>query len=181
MGSSRCVAHGFHLPASLRSRPLPGFHATMGALTPARRLFGSLEHEHRLLSPRSPCFTHTPLDPIPSPTTTPRPRRRFRHATPQLDWAGPSRVWASPFAQQARRRRQAESRSSSYGPVVHLPLLPTPPRGDAVTFGYRPESVCLKRTCTSLNDVRSQARRPRRPAQPAACDQNETRKTQTDQ
>src|SRR5258708_40267184 len=33
-------------------------------------------------------------------------------------------------------RRQAESRSSSYGRVVHLPLLPPPPHGDAVTFGY---------------------------------------------
>jgi len=32
----------------------------------------------------------------------------------------------------------------------HLQLLSTPPRGDAVAFGYRPESVCLKRTFTSL-------------------------------
>src|SRR5262245_16273732 len=32
-------------------------------------------------------------------------------------------------------RRQAESRSSSDGRVVHLPLLPPPPRGDAGTFG----------------------------------------------
>ena len=34
--------------------------------------------------------------------------------------------------------------------VIHLRLLPTPPRGDAVTIGYRPESVYLKRTSTSL-------------------------------
>jgi hypothetical protein len=47
---------------------------------------------------------------------------------------------------------QAESSSSSYGLVSHLRLLPTPPRGDAVTFGFRPESVCLKRICTSLNE-----------------------------
>ncbi|MEW6114819.1 MAG: hypothetical protein AB1664_21980, partial [Thermodesulfobacteriota bacterium] len=33
---------------------------------------------------------------------------------------------------------------------VHLLLLPTPPRGDAVTVGYRPEKVYLERTCTSL-------------------------------
>ena len=33
-------------------------------------------------------------------------------------------------------RRQAESRSLSYGRVVHLPLLSTLPRGNAVTFGY---------------------------------------------
>jgi hypothetical protein len=29
-------------------------------------------------------------------------------------------------------------------------LLSTPPRGDAVTVGYRPEKVYLERTCTSL-------------------------------
>ena len=38
----------------------------------------------------------------------------------------------------------------AYGLVVHLQLLPTSPRDDAVTFGYRPESVCLERTLTSL-------------------------------
>jgi len=44
----------------------------------------------------------------------------------------------------------AESSSSSYGLVIHLLLLPTPPLGDAVAFSFRPESVCLKRTSTSL-------------------------------
>jgi hypothetical protein len=33
-------------------------------------------------------------------------------------------------------RHPAESRSSSYGPRLRFRLLPTPPRGDAVTFGY---------------------------------------------
>ena len=47
---------------------------------------------------------------------------------PSVNWASP--IWAgSP-------RRQAESSSLSYGLVVHLPLLSTSPRGDAVTFGY---------------------------------------------
>ena len=32
-------------------------------------------------------------------------------------------------------------------------LLPTPPRGDAVTLGYRPENVYLERTCTSWSDT----------------------------
>jgi len=45
---------------------------------------------------------------------------------------------------------QAESGSSSYGLLIHFPLLPTPPRGDAVTFSYRPESACLERTSTIL-------------------------------
>jgi hypothetical protein len=58
---------------------------------------------------------------------------------------------------------QAESSSSSYGLVSHLRLLSTPPHGDAVTFGFRPESVCLKRICTSLNECahgRTERRRP---------------------
>ena len=33
--------------------------------------------------------------------------------------------------------QDAETGSLTYGPIVRLQLLPTPPRGDAVTFGYR--------------------------------------------
>ena len=36
------------------------------------------------------------------------------------------------------------------GLVVHLQLLSTSPRGDAVTFGYGPENVCPEWTCTTL-------------------------------
>src|SRR4029077_11725811 len=45
---------------------------------------------------------------------------------------------------------QAETGLSSYGLLFHLLLLSTSPRGDAVTIGYRPECVYLKRTRTSL-------------------------------
>lgn len=45
--------------------------------------------------------------------------------------------WTSPFLGQARRESPAESRSSSYGLVSHLRLLPTSPRGDAVTIGLQ--------------------------------------------
>ena len=38
---------------------------------------------------------------------------------------------------QARRTLTAETGSLSYGLVVHLLLLSTPPHGDAVTVGYR--------------------------------------------
>ena len=38
---------------------------------------------------------------------------------------------------QARQTHKAETSFSAYGLVIHLQLLPTPPRGDAVTFGYR--------------------------------------------
>jgi hypothetical protein len=39
----------------------------------------------------------------------------------------------------------------SYGLVVHLLLLSTTHCCVAVAFGYRPESVCLEKTFTSLN------------------------------
>jgi len=37
------------------------------------------------------------------------------------------------------------------GPAIRLTMLPTPPHGDAVSFGYRTENVSLKRTSTSLS------------------------------
>jgi hypothetical protein len=46
--------------------------------------------------------------------------------------------------------RPAEPSSSSYGRVVLLRLLSTLIHVNAVTFGFRPESVCLERTSTSL-------------------------------
>jgi hypothetical protein len=50
----------------------------------------------------------------------------------------------------ARRGRTAVSSSLSYGLVVHLLLLPTTHHCVAVAFSYRPESVYLERTFTSL-------------------------------
>jgi hypothetical protein len=63
------------------------------------------------------------------------------HATPQRDAlpGSPGPDFASRW--QDRRMPPAESRSSSYGRVVHLRLLPTPPRGGAVTIGYRSTSA----------------------------------------
>ena len=51
---------------------------------------------------------------------------------------------------QARQTARPNRVHNSYGLVVLLQLLPTPPHDDAVTFRYRPESVYLKRTHTSL-------------------------------
>src|SRR5438132_13107026 len=76
-------------------------------------------------------------------------RRRF--ITLPLSANGlPSRVPDFTFRSQARHLHPAVSSSSSYGLVVHLLLLPTTHRCVAVTFSYRPESVCLERTSTSL-------------------------------
>jgi hypothetical protein len=58
----------------------------------------------------------------------------------------------------------AESSSLSYGRAVHFQLLPTSPRDDAVTFCFRPESVYLKRTFTSL--TKSAFRRTAQPGKP---------------
>jgi len=58
-------------------------------------------------------------------------------------------------------QRPAESRSLSYGPMVHLRLLPTSPHDDAVTFSYRPESACLGMTSTSLIEYTFRRTSPR--------------------
>jgi len=50
----------------------------------------------------------------------------------------------------AESRLHTQRGAQSYGLVILLRLLPTPPHDDAVTFRYRPESVYLKRTYTSL-------------------------------
>ena len=128
---------------SLRSfapRELPRFLATTAALTPARRLFGigclnssrpgqvSLVHvlglshrsvtNHRVRSPMSPCV-------LPTRASGDGFRRQ----------ASPSGCWLAISSGRIV--------FVSYGPTVHLQLLRTPPRGDALTFGYRPESICL--------------------------------------
>src|ERR1700681_4354322 len=54
------------------------------------------------------------------------------------------------FCQQARRHARPNRVRLCCGLVVHLLLLSTSPRGDAVTFGYGPENVCPGRTCTVL-------------------------------
>jgi hypothetical protein len=41
------------------------------------------------------------------------------------------------IAEQARHNGRSNRVHLRYGLIVHLRLLPTPPHGDAVTFGYR--------------------------------------------
>ena len=84
---------------------------------------------------RSPPLTSPYLPIVPSPTTpcapTPLCPPRGRCATTAYRTASGLRhgIAGSP-------QHYAESSSSSYGPTVRLRLLPTPPPGDAVTFGY---------------------------------------------
>ncbi len=126
----------------LAPRALPRFLATMGALTPARRVLrasfrpmnahlfrtglpGSLVatfHAFRHQTPDAPChrFSRCP----PSVTGFPDRFGRF----PGLDFT---------LNPQARRYARPNRVRPSYGLHVRLRLLPTPPHGDAVTFGYQ--------------------------------------------
>jgi hypothetical protein len=100
-------------------RPLP-ICGTMGVLTPAAVHPGG--RYPRLLRTAFPTFHpqthHDALPSFVSPCSTGPVISRLRHKS-----AG------SP-------RHTAESGSLSYGLSVRLRLLPTPPRGDAVTFGF---------------------------------------------
>jgi hypothetical protein len=49
---------------------------------------------------------------------------------------GPCVTWASPLASRLATNVKPNRVHVSYGLIVHLQLLSTPPRGDAVTFGY---------------------------------------------
>src|SRR5258708_14206911 len=62
------------------------------------------------------------------------------------------RLWlaGSPRQQAESSLRRLTGVNLCYGLVVRLRLLPTPPRGDAVTVGYRGARRTPARTCTSL-------------------------------
>ena len=103
---------------------------------------------HPLHSAAQVSSLHVPhLPGSPSPTTPPLPPIAL---APVLSASGASRlrgVWASPFDRWlASRHGRIEfvfpglRRGRLYGLPVHLPLLPTPPRDDAVTVGYRTET-----------------------------------------
>jgi hypothetical protein len=98
---------------------------------------------------RSPRFTRLAFLTIPSPIIR-RVLSQLYHATPQLDRFPLLRGLGFASGMQAHQLRQTESSSSSYGLVVRLLLLPTPPCGDAVALGYGPESVCPEGTFTPL-------------------------------
>ena len=158
------ILHAIHLPASLgstgitplhRRRASPCSFATMDALTPARRLFASL----LLWTMNTVASVRAGLS---DSCTGPSDRSDSNHLTRSAVALSryPSARRTSPraaprglgfvFCQQTRRRVRPNRVHLRCRPVVHLLLLPTPPRGDAVAFGYGPENVCPARTCTSL-------------------------------
>jgi hypothetical protein len=142
------IAH--RSPASTFLRPfapraLPRFHATMDALTPAWLALRHTSHEHQ---PRSGqvSLVHMALPSMHSVTKhLTRPviafmllAQRDRLPGNRADGFALSASGSGLHLESAGSSlRTAESCSSSYGLHVHLRLLPTPPHGDAVSFGYR--------------------------------------------
>ena len=137
------VSFGTSLTSSTFLRPfapraLPRFITTMDALTP-----------DRLSADGQVSLIHARILPIVPPPTTPcRPRLALTRY-PSADGLPVSGSGLRHFPAGSPRHK-AESRSSSCGPIIHLLLLPTPPRDDAVAVGYRPESACLEGTSTLL-------------------------------
>src|SRR5438046_2802145 len=149
-----CGRHALHLPGSLCSTPITGASSLVRTLCLlSGRLFGSSQSMNTGLHPigqvslrhaHIPCG-HSVANHLMAL------RRRFCALPFSAAHARSHPCRTSPLTRQARRTHPAESRSSSYGLVHHLRLLPTPPRGGAVIVSFRPESVCLERTCTSLD------------------------------
>ena len=155
------VRCGPHTSISLRPfapGALPPFQAPMDALTPARPLpllpwqierrpfNGQGSPVHTTLPSMHSVTRHLtcPIIAFPLPAQRDGLPGHFAAARP---FTG-SGSYATPLARGRPRsglhlesagssHRTAESCSSSYGLHVRLRLLSTPPRGDAVTFGYR--------------------------------------------
>ena len=115
-----------HLPVPLRS-------------TPVTALLSSYEDSDSSagLPPAEVSPLHVTRHSEPFCLQTPHvPPSPLSHATPQLDGfpltGSGLHHWLA-----GSPGRQAESSSSACGLVPHLQLLPTPPRGDAVTFGFQ--------------------------------------------
>ena len=100
---------------------------------------------------RSPHFTYITFRPF---HLQPPSCLRHRFNTLPLSVTNKSTladIWASySHSRLAEQAGRIEFNLSAYGLVVHLLLLPTSPRGDAVTVDYGPESVCPNRTFTYL-------------------------------
>ncbi len=153
---------------------LPGFFATMDALTPVRLVLGTrVTARGGFTAPERPSVIRTGI-----PVSSHRTFRPFRLQPPpavpmhcltvsDIGLTGGFvlrtnralsgrasfglRRWGAGSPQQEAESslRRLTSVSRYYGLVVRRRLLPTPPRGDAVTIGYRDARRSPARTCTS--------------------------------
>lgn len=125
-------------------------------------LLWRLCHSRRVSVPAGdPRLTSHRLPAVPAPITRQASRRRFPPCLSAPDSASPLPFtcgYLGPWGGSGLRRSLAgspaclaESSSSSSGPVVHLPLLPTPPRGGAVAFDYARMHARAAGTSTPLS------------------------------
>ena len=141
--------HGFHFPASLGSTVVTRFLATTDALTPAGRLFGPLSTVNTACPRRVSLIISldrpTILSPTIGATTGDRPAvRRFGLLASRPLYRLRQSIEGSPVhADRIEFTAARPAASLCYGRVVLVPVLPTPPRGDAVPVRYR---TALRRT-----------------------------------
>jgi hypothetical protein len=141
-----------HFPASLRSTVVTRFAATTDALTPARRLFGPFSHEHRLSLTGLPDYRGRTAG---HSVSNHRRNVRGSPGCQRID-ARPDRLRLSLAGSPAHTDRiefTADSPEAAlgYGLVVLVPLLSTPPHGDAVTVRYRTALAAQEQTFTALS------------------------------
>jgi hypothetical protein len=142
-----CVSTFLH---PLARPELPGFLATMGAVTPERPALrfpcGRMNSGFGVVQGSLLIFIGSSDHSVPNHLPSPRRisgvfvRRAYRTTLPWLPrFRGPCVNWASPFPSGLATTvgRIEFIVVTCYGLIVHLRLLSTPPRGDAVTFSYR--------------------------------------------
>ena len=131
-----------HLPAPLRSTGITRLHRYYGCSDSCAWMCVWLTQPgtHPLLAAAQVSPLHVPhLPGSPSPTTPPPPPIALSPVLSASQASRSSRVWASPFHRRLASRH-GRIEFVSYGLPVRLPLLPTPPRDDAVTVSYRTET-----------------------------------------
>ena len=134
-------------------RPLQALRRSYGPSDSCRAALRlASEHEHRPLPPdRSPSVTHPSLVAIPSPTTP------WSHIVALLRYPS-ARCMHRRASVRLRRHRAGSSNhvieSRSFPTDWYTPVGCSPPRlaTTQLPLGYRPESVCLERICTSLDE-----------------------------
>ena len=133
---SPCYLSRIHFPASLPSAWLYYSPLDHGIRLATQSALGHL----RYYEGSDSCHRSPPTTGLPAYLTTTSQRSASNHAMcPGIALHANSAYRAS-FGLRLERAgsssHPAESSSSSCGPPVRFRLLPTPPRGDAVAFGY---------------------------------------------
>ena len=158
-----------HLPSCvpLLHPAFRDFFARMDALSSVwERLFGPTQGGMNTVSgPISdPCLPSLNFPVVRSPNTYRCPRglnlvvssELTARVHARIPIRGPKRLGLR-LSTAGSPQRSAESSSLSYRPTVRLGLLSTPPRSDAVTFGYQSQVQALDEDFHLTNSMRSQA------------------------